>query len=67
MGRIGEKEELAGVLILLCSDASSFINGEVISVDGGMSASLGMPFFTEEMFEFMENAIPNDGGKRVSP
>ena len=67
MGRIGEKEELAGVLILLCSDASSFINGEIISVDGGMSASLGMPFFTEEMFEFMESAIPNDGGKRLRP
>ncbi|SVB35692.1 uncharacterized protein METZ01_LOCUS188546, partial [marine metagenome] len=34
MGRIGKPEELTGALLLLASNASSFINGEIISVDG---------------------------------
>ena len=57
MGRIGEPKELAGALLLLASDASSFINGEVISVDGGVNASTGLPFFNEEMFQFMEKQV----------
>jgi NAD(P)-dependent dehydrogenase (short-subunit alcohol dehydrogenase family) len=67
MGRIGKPEELAGALLLLASDASSFINGEIISVDGGISASTGLPFFTEEMFSVMEKAVPGDLAKRVTP
>ena len=67
MGRIGKPEELAGALILLASDASSFINGEIISVDGGVNASTGLPFFTEEMFMMMEKAVPGDLAKRVKP
>jgi len=34
-GRIGRQEELDGVLLLLASDASSFMTGSVIKVDGG--------------------------------
>jgi NAD(P)-dependent dehydrogenase (short-subunit alcohol dehydrogenase family) len=67
MGRIGKPEELAGALLLLASDASSFINGEIISVDGGVNASTGLPFFTEEMFNVMEKAVPGDLAKRVKP
>ena len=67
MGRIGKPEELAGALLLLASDASSFINGEIISVDGGVNASTGLPFFTEEMFHMMEKAVPGDLAKRVKP
>ena len=67
MGRIGKPEELAGALLLLASNASSFINGEVISVDGGVNASTGLPFFTEEMFSVMEKAVPGDLAKRVKP
>lgn len=37
--RFGNVEELAGTAILLCSDAASFINGEIIAVDGGFLAS----------------------------
>ena len=66
MGRIGEPKELAGALLLLASDASSFINGEVISVDGGVNASTGLPFFNEEMFEFMEKAVPGGLAKRIN-
>lgn len=37
--RFGTVDELAGTAILLCSDAASYINGEVIAVDGGFLAS----------------------------
>lgn len=34
-GRLGQMEELDGALLLLCSDAGSFINGIALPVDGG--------------------------------
>lgn len=38
MNRWGRVEELTGTAILLATDASSFITGETIAVDGGMKA-----------------------------
>jgi NAD(P)-dependent dehydrogenase (short-subunit alcohol dehydrogenase family) len=67
MGRIGKPDELTGTLLLLASEASSFINGQVISVDGGISSSTGLPFFTEEMFQYMEKAVPGGMAKRIKP
>ena len=43
MNRFGEADELVGTLLfLLCHDASSFINGIVVPVDGGFSAYSGV-------------------------
>ena len=39
-GRWGDPEELIGPLVLLCSAASNFINGQIIYVDGGISSAL---------------------------
>ncbi len=36
MARIGKPEEVAKVVGFLCSDASSYITGQVLSVNGGM-------------------------------
>ena len=43
MDRFGKTEELLGTLLyLLCDDASGFVNGIVIPVDGGFSAYSGV-------------------------
>lgn len=39
-GRWGRVEELVGACVFLASDASSFVNGHILYVDGGITASL---------------------------
>lgn len=36
--RLGEPTEVAEAVVWLCSDASSFVNGHALTVDGGMTA-----------------------------
>jgi NAD(P)-dependent dehydrogenase (short-subunit alcohol dehydrogenase family) len=38
MGRIGKPGELSGVAVFLASAASSYVTGQVLAVDGGMTA-----------------------------
>ena len=39
MARFGHTDELVGAAIFLASEAASFVNGEIIAVDGGFLAS----------------------------
>lgn len=41
-GRFGEADELVGTLLWLCSDASKFVTGVVVPVDGGFNAFCGV-------------------------
>jgi NAD(P)-dependent dehydrogenase (short-subunit alcohol dehydrogenase family) len=42
MARFGKPEDLNGTLLWLCSEASAFVTGVVIPVDGGFSAYSGV-------------------------
>jgi NAD(P)-dependent dehydrogenase (short-subunit alcohol dehydrogenase family) len=59
MRRMGELPELVGPFLFLASDASSFVTGVVLSVDGGWSASGG----------YAQNPQPWDewGGEMSTP
>jgi gluconate 5-dehydrogenase len=42
-GRWGDPQDLAGAAIFLASQASDFVNGHVLYVDGGILATIGKP------------------------
>ncbi|SDO34989.1 SDR family NAD(P)-dependent oxidoreductase [Desulforhopalus singaporensis] len=39
MGRIGMPEDMVGAVVYLCSEAASFVSGQTIYVDGGLTAA----------------------------
>lgn len=41
--RWGNPEDLAGAAVFLASEASNFVNGQIIYVDGGILATIGKP------------------------
>ena len=39
LGRVGETRDLVGPAIFLCSGAASFVTGQVLGIDGGLTAT----------------------------
>jgi gluconate 5-dehydrogenase len=39
LGRVGETRDLTGPAIFLCSDAASFVTGQILGIDGGLTAT----------------------------
>ena len=44
MLRVGEVDEVSGVVAFLCSRAAGYVTGQTISIDGGFSVS-GFGYF----------------------
>lgn len=67
IGRIGDPKELIGPLLLLASDAGSFMTGATIAVDGGASASVGESPFPLELVQMLAQAMPDGLGEPIMP
>jgi len=44
LNRYGSEEEIAQMIVFLCSDKASYVTGQTIAVDGGFEATgVGLP------------------------
>jgi len=51
LGRWGQPEEIADIVLFLACDASGFITGHILSADGGQSAQVPQPGYDYEKWE----------------
>lgn len=65
MQRVGDPEELVGALMFLATDASSFVTGQTIVVDGGLMAGSG-PGLPGDVRQLFAESIPGGLGRRIT-
>jgi NAD(P)-dependent dehydrogenase (short-subunit alcohol dehydrogenase family) len=59
LGRVGDPEDIADVVVFLCSDLSRYITGQVLVVDGGMILhGAGIDGVLDYVMEFLEAEPP---------
>jgi gluconate 5-dehydrogenase len=39
LGRVAGTDDLTGAVLFFCSDASSFVTGQILGIDGGLTAT----------------------------
>ena len=67
LNRLGLPREIASAALFLASDASSFMTGQTLVIDGGFSASIGSLPLTDELFGLFEAVTPEGLGRRIMP
>jgi NAD(P)-dependent dehydrogenase (short-subunit alcohol dehydrogenase family) len=67
MNKIGDPEELSGVLLLLASGAGSYLTGQTIAVDGGLSASFGAAPPSPDLTDLIGKGVPDGLAEPIGP